>query len=103
MKQSTRGKQKLSKALLFSLILHIVFVATLSTVLRQLEQTKDELFVQVEIISQLRKPVPRPLKRPLRVFPASNVSTPQSIYREQSSAYSASSANHSLHIAECSS
>ena len=79
MKQSTRGKQKLSKALLFSLILHIVFMATLGTVLRQLEQTKDELFVQVEIISQPRKPVPRPLKRPLRVFPASNVSTPQSI------------------------
>ena len=78
MKQSTRGRQKLSKALLFSLILHIVFMATLSIVQKQSRQVKDELFVQVEIISQSRKPVPRPLKRPLHALPASNVSARQS-------------------------
>ena len=77
MKQSTRGKQKLSKALLFSLILHIVFMATLGTVQRQSRQVKDELFVQVEMISQSRKPVPRPLKRPLHALPAPNVSVLQ--------------------------
>lgn len=79
MKQRTQGRQKLSKALLFSLILHIVFMATLNTVQRQAQPAKDELFVQVEMISQPRKPVPRQLKRPLRVFPISDVSTPQSI------------------------
>ena len=79
MKQRTQGSQKLPKALLFSLILHTVFMAILSTVLRESRPAKDELFVQVEITSQSRKPVPRPLKRPLRVFPDSNVSTPQSI------------------------
>ena len=78
MKQRMRGKRKLAKALLFSLILHIVFMATLSTVQRQSKQAKDELFVQVEIISQPRKPVPRRLQRPLHVFPSSDVSAAQS-------------------------
>ncbi len=77
MKQRMRGKRKLAKALLFSLILHIVFMVTLSIVQRQSKQAKDELFVQVEIISQPRKPVPRRLKRPLHVFPVSDVSAPQ--------------------------
>ena len=78
MKQRTQGRQKLSKALLFSLILHIICMGTLNTVQREAKPAKDELFVQVEIISQPRKPVPRKLQRPLHVLPASNVSVPQS-------------------------
>ena len=78
MKQRTQGRRKLSKALLFSLILHIICMGTLNTVQREAKPAKDELFVQVEIISQSRKPVPRKLQRPLHIFPASNVLTPQS-------------------------
>ena len=78
MKQRAQGRRKLSKALLFSLILHIICVGTLNTVQREAEQSRDELFVQVEIISQPRKPVPRKLQRPLHVLPASNVSVPHS-------------------------
>ena len=78
MKQRTQGRQKLSKALLFSLILHIIFAATLNTVQRELQPAKDKLFVQVEMISRSRQPVPRQLKRPLRVSPVSEVPTPQS-------------------------
>ena len=77
MKQRTQGKRKLSKALLFSLMLHVVFMATLSTVQKESRPAKDELLVQVEIISQPRKPVPRRLNRPLPVFPISDVSAPQ--------------------------
>ncbi len=78
MKQRTHGKRKLSKALLFSLILHLVFMAILSTSWRQSTQVKDDLFVQVEIVSTAREPVPRALKRPLHPLPTSNISTPQS-------------------------
>ena len=78
MKQRTQGRQKLSKALLFSLILHIICMGTLNTVQREAKPAKDELFVQVEIISQSRKPVPRKLQRPLHILPNPNVSTPQS-------------------------
>ena len=78
MKQRTQGRRKLSKALLFSLILHIVCMGTLNTVQREAKPAKDELSVQVEIISQPRKPVPRRVQRPLHVFPNPNVSTPQS-------------------------
>ena len=78
MKQRTKGRQKLSKALLFSLILHIVCMGTLNTVQRDAQPAKDELFVQVEIVSQPRKPVPRRLQRPLHVLPVSNVAVPQS-------------------------
>jgi hypothetical protein len=78
MKQRTKGRQKLSKALLFSLILHIVCMGTLNTVQRDAQLAKDELFVQVEIMSQSRKPVPRRLQRPLHVLPVSEVAVPQS-------------------------
>ena len=78
MKQRTQGRQKLSKALLFSLILHIICMGTLNTVQREAKPAKDELFVQVEIISQSRKQVPRKLQRPLHVLPNPNVSVPQS-------------------------
>ena len=78
MKQRTKGRQKLSKALLFSLILHIVCLGTLNTVQRDAQPAKDELFVQVEIVSQPRKPVPRKLQRPLHVLPVSDVTVPQS-------------------------
>ena len=78
MKQRTKGRQKLSKALLFSLILHIVCMGTLNTVQRDAQPAKDELFVQVEIVSQPRKPVPRRLQRPLHVLPVSDVAVPQS-------------------------
>ena len=78
MKQRAQGGRKLSKALLFSLILHIVCMITLNTVQREARTAAGELFVQVEIISQPRKPVPRKLQRPLHAFPDSNVSTPQS-------------------------
>ena len=78
MKQRTQGRRKLSKALLFSLILHIVCMGTLNTVQREAKPAKDKLFVQVEMISQPRKPVPRKLQRPLHVLPTPNVSTPQS-------------------------
>ena len=78
MRQRTQGRRKLSKALLFSLILHIICMGTLNTVQREAKPAKDELFVQVEIISQPRKPVPRKLQRPLHVFPTPNVSAPQS-------------------------
>ena len=78
MKQRTQGRQKLSKALLFSLILHIICMGTLNTVQREAKPAKDDLFVQVEILSQSRKPVPRKLPRPLHVLPNPNVSTPQS-------------------------
>ena len=77
MKQRTQGKQKLSKALLFSLILHVVFMATLNTVQRESRPAKDELFVQMEIISQPRPPAPRRLQRPLHVFPSAKVSATQ--------------------------
>lgn len=78
MKQRTQGRQKLSKALLFSMILHIVCMGTLNTVQREAKLAKDDLSVQVEIISQPRQPVPRKLQRPLHIFPTPNVSTPQS-------------------------
>ena len=78
MKQRTKGRQKLSKALLFSLILHIVCMGTLNTMQRDAQPAKDELFVQVEIMSQSRKPVPRRLQRPLHVLPVSDVPVPQS-------------------------
>lgn len=78
MKQRTQGKRKLSKALLFSLLLHIVCMGTLNTVQREAKPAKDELFLQVEIISRTRKPVPRKLQRPLHVLPVSNVVAPQS-------------------------
>ena len=78
MKQRTQSKRKLSKALLFSLILHIICMGTLNTVQREANPAKDELFVQVEIMSQPRKPVPRKVQRPLHVFPTPNVSAPQS-------------------------
>ena len=78
MKQRTQERRKLSKALLFSLILHIVCMGTLNTVQQEAKPARDELFVQVEIISQTRKPVPRKLQRPLHVFPDPNVSTPDS-------------------------
>ncbi len=78
MKQRTQSRRKLSKALLFSLILHIICMGTLNTVQREAKQAKDELYVQVEIISQPRTPVPRRLQRPLHVFPTPDVSAPQS-------------------------
>ena len=78
MKQRTQSRRKLSKALLFSLILHIICMGTLNTVQRDTKPAKDKLFVQVEMISQPRKPVPRKLQRPLHVFPTPNVSVPQS-------------------------
>ena len=78
MKQRTQGRQQLSKALLFSLILHIICMGTLNTLQREANPAKDELFVQVEIISQPRKPVPRKLQRPLHIFPTPNTSVPQS-------------------------
>ena len=78
MKQRTQSKRKLSKALLFSLILHIICMGTLNTVQREPKQAKDELYVQVEILSQPRAPVPRKMQRPLHVFPTPNVSVPQS-------------------------
>ena len=78
MKQRTQRRRKLSKALLFSLILHIICMGTLNTVQREAKQAKDELYVQVEIISQPRTPVPRRLQRPLHVLPNPNVSVPQS-------------------------
>ena len=78
MKRRAQGRRKLSKALLFSLILHIICMGTLNTVQREAKPAKDELFVQVEIVSQPRKPVPRRLQRPLHVFPTPNVSAPQS-------------------------
>ena len=78
MTQHTQGRQKLSKALLFSIILHIVCMVVLSVVLTESQPPKDELFVQVEIISQPRQPVPRKLQRPLHVFPSSDVSVVQS-------------------------
>ena len=78
MKQRTQSKQKLSKALLFSLILHIICMGTLNTVQREPKHAKDELYVQVEILSQPRAPVPRKMQRPLHVFPTPNVSVPQS-------------------------
>ena len=78
MKQRGQGRQKLSKALLFSLILHIICMGTLNTVQREAKPARDELFVQVEIISQSRKPVPRRLPRPLHILPNPNVSVPQS-------------------------
>ena len=78
MRQRTQGRQKLPKALLFSLILHIVFMAILNTVQREAQPAKDKLFVQVEMISRSRQPVPRRLQRPLHVSLSSEVSTPQS-------------------------
>ena len=78
MQQRTQGRRKLSRALLVSLILHIVCMGTLNTVQREAKPEKDELFLQVEIISQTRKPVPRKLQRPLHVLPVSNVVVPQS-------------------------
>ena len=78
MKQRTQSRRKLSKALLFSLILHLICMGTLNTVQRDPKQGKEELSVQVEILSQPRAPVPRKLQRPLHVFPASNASEPQS-------------------------
>ena len=78
MKQRTQSRRKLSKALLFSLILHMICMGTLNTVQRDPKQGKDELSVQVEILSQPRAPVPRKLQRPLHVFPNPTVSVPQS-------------------------
>ena len=78
MKQRTQSRRKLSKALLFSLILHMICMGTLNTVQRDSKQGKDELSVQVEILSQPRAPVPRKLQRPLHVFPNPTVSAPQS-------------------------
>ncbi len=78
MKQRTQGRRKLSKALLFSLILHIICMVMLSAILRESQPAKDELFVQVELISQPRQQVPRRLQRPLHIFPSSNVSAPPS-------------------------
>ena len=78
MKQRTQSGQKLSKALLFSLILHIICMGTLNTVQRESKQGKDELYVQVEILSQHRAPVTRKMQRPIHVFPNPNVSVPQS-------------------------
>ena len=78
MKQRTQSGRKLSKALLFSLILHIICMGTLNTVQREPKQAKGELYVQVEILSQPRAPVPRKMQRPLHVFPTPNISTPQS-------------------------
>ena len=78
MKQRTQSRRKLSKALLFSLILHMICMGTLNTVQRDPKQGKDELSVQVEILSQPRAPVPRKLQRPLHVFPNPTVSAPQS-------------------------
>ncbi len=78
MQQRTQGRRKLSRALLVSLILHIVCMGTLNTVQREAKPEKDELFLQVEIISQTRKPTPRKLQRPLHVLPVANVVVPQS-------------------------
>ena len=78
MQQRTQGRRKLSKALLVSLILHIICMGTLNTVERDAKPEKDELFLQVEIISRTRKPVPRKLQRPLHVLPVSDVVVPQS-------------------------
>ena len=78
MQQRTRSRRKLSKALLFSLILHMICMGTLNTVQREPKQGKDDLSVQVEILSQPRAPVPRKLQRPLHVFPNPKVSVPQS-------------------------
>ncbi len=78
MQQRTQGRRKLSKALLVSLILHIICMGTLNTVERDAKPEKDELFLQVEIISRTRKPVPRKLQRPLHVLPVSNVVALQS-------------------------
>ena len=84
MKRSAQANKKLSKALLFSLMLHIVFMVTLGLVQRQSQQAEDELYVQVEIISQSRKPVPRRLKRPLYFFPTSNAPQSQPIIARNS-------------------
>lgn len=78
MKQRTQGRRKLSKALLFSLLLHIICMGTLNTVQREAKPAKEELFVQVEIVSQSRKPVARKLQRPLHVLPVSNAVVPRS-------------------------
>ena len=78
MKQRTQSRRKLSKALLFSLILHIICMGTLNTVQREPKQANDDLYVQVEILSQPRPPVPRKMQRPLHVFPTPNISTPES-------------------------
>lgn len=78
MTQHTRGSRKLSKALLFSLMLHIICIMMLSFVLTEAQPPQHELFVQVEIISKPRQPIPRKLQRPLHVLAASKVSTARS-------------------------
>ncbi len=73
-----KQRAKLSKALLLSFILHLVFMTILGVVQMRPQKAGNELYIQVEIISQPRKPAPKVLKRPLYLSSVSNLLTPQS-------------------------
>ena len=77
MKQRAPEKKKIPKALFLSLMLHVVFMIIWGTLQIQL-QKKENVPIQVEIISTSLKLSLRALKQPLHFSPVSDLSEAQS-------------------------